>query len=87
MANLNLRTPEWGHPLRGNHPLGEVSYFGYEQAQERGRKMAAEALRLNPSKREELEQTFGLAYCKARYPEAYSRGKVWEFLRGLKGRA
>lgn len=41
-------------------------------ARERGRLMAAEALRCNPSKRQELILKFGEAFIRDRYPEAFS---------------
>jgi hypothetical protein len=83
MANLNIRQQEWAHPGRSQHPLGDVSFFGYEQAQERGRSMAAQAMRVNPEAKARVEAVYGEAYCRKRYPEAYSRvQKVWDFLKG-----
>ena len=41
------------------------------EAKERGRKMAAEAIRINPESRRRVESTYGIEHCKRRYPEAY----------------
>jgi len=40
-------------------------------ARERGRSMAAQAVRCNPEKRKEMEDRFGREFCRARWPEAY----------------
>lgn len=46
-------------------------------AAEKGRLLAAQQLAHDPEKRKLLEATFGLEYCKQRYPEAYKR--TWPF--------
>lgn len=71
MANLNLLTPEWSHPLGSEFRTGEVSYSGFAKAEERGRWMAMTMLAANPTKRREAERVFGLQYVKNRYPELY----------------
>lgn len=45
----------------------------FVRACERGRLMAAEALRINPAKRAKMEQRYGETYCRNRWPEAYKR--------------
>jgi hypothetical protein len=61
----------WSHPIGASHPMGEVGYAGYRMAEERGRKMAAEALRLDPAAKARCEGAFGKDYCEKRWPEAY----------------
>jgi hypothetical protein len=41
------------------------------EAKERGRRMAAEAVRLNPDSRRRVESQYGIEFCKNRWPEAY----------------
>ena len=43
----------------------------FRRAAERGRRMAAEAVRLNPLKKAEMEARFGMERCRQRWPEAY----------------
>jgi len=43
----------------------------YEVAKERGRLMAAEALRLDLPHRRRMEKRFGERFCRQRWPEAY----------------
>ena len=43
------------------------------EAKERGRHMAAEAIRLNPESRRRVESTYGKVFCMERWPEAYRR--------------
>ncbi len=40
-------------------------------ASERGRLMAAEAIKCNPESRKRVESQFGIPHCRRRYPEAY----------------
>lgn len=42
-------------------------------ARERGRRMAAEAVRLNPDSRKRVESAYGIEICMERWPEAYSK--------------
>jgi hypothetical protein len=70
----------WNHPSKP----ADVSHYAYKMAEERGRRMAAEALRLDAPKRRECEEKFGLAYCKSRWPEAY-QGPVRRFFGALIG--
>jgi hypothetical protein len=44
----------------------------YAEAAERGRKMAALALRDDPDKLAQVEAMAGRDYCRTRYPEAYN---------------
>lgn len=48
-----------------------VSSFDDTIARERGRLLAAQAMSNNPEQKRVVEATFGIAYCKSRYPEAY----------------
>jgi hypothetical protein len=41
-------------------------------AKERGRRMAAEAVRCSPDSRKRVESKYGVEFCKARWPEAYT---------------
>lgn len=75
MANLSIKREAWGHPLASQSGLGDVSFSGYEQAAEAGRRMAAEVVRTDPQARARVEAAFGRAYCEKRYPEAYGQGK------------
>ncbi len=50
-------------------PLSSISD---EVAAEKGRLLAAQALMRDPERRKFLEETFGEAYCKNRYPEVYA---------------
>jgi len=51
----------------------EMTYLEFAQARERGLRLAAEALRVNPEKRREMEARKGEAFCRNRWPEAYSK--------------
>jgi hypothetical protein len=42
-------------------------------AKERGRRMAAEAVKLNPDSRKRVESQYGKEFCMNRWPEAYGR--------------
>jgi hypothetical protein len=42
-------------------------------AKERGRRMAAEAIRCNPDSRRRVESLYGTDFCMRRYPEAYAK--------------
>lgn len=46
----------------------------YQAAQERGRALAAEAMRTDPDARARVEAKYGADFCSKRYPEAYGRG-------------
>lgn len=70
---------QWNHPTQP----ANVSHYAFALAADRGRRMAAEALRLDPVARRRCEIAFGLADCKSRWPEAYE-GPVKRFFRGLK---
>lgn len=43
-------------------------------AAENGRRFAARAIAENPDQKKRVEDTYGVAYTKARYPEAYQSG-------------
>lgn len=43
-------------------------------AAESGRRLAARAIAENPDQRKIVEDTYGVAYCQMRYPEAYRSG-------------
>jgi hypothetical protein len=43
-------------------------------ARERGRLMAARKVAEDPDARKRVEDTYGIPYCKRRYPEAYRSG-------------
>lgn len=45
--------------------------MGLAYAAERGRLMAAEAMRVNPEARERVERAYGKEWTMHRYPEAY----------------
>lgn len=45
-------------------------------AEERGRRLAVLKMRENPGKRKEVEDAFGIDYCKNRYPEVYARDGI-----------
>lgn len=47
----------------------------YNRAAERGRQMAVQAMILNPEQRELVEKTYGIKYCRNRYPEVYANAK------------
>lgn len=54
----------------------------YRVARERGRRMAAEAVRCNPDARRRVEQTYGVERCMQLYPEAYPiTDRFWTALR------
>ncbi len=66
-------------PLHPNERPLTLSMF--DSMAERGRRMALEALRINPDKRRDLELQFGISYMKDRYPELYNlkrRPRVYE---------
>jgi hypothetical protein len=46
---------------------------GWDEAAERGRRMAEENLRVNPEQRKLVESVYGIEYCRNRYPKAYHR--------------
>lgn len=69
---------QWNHPLQ----RPDVSYYGFDLAAERGRRMAAEAIRCDPANKARCEAQFGLAACKQRWPEAYA-GPAYRFFGGL----
>jgi hypothetical protein len=48
-----------------------VSSFDDTVARERGRLLAAQAMANNPEQKRVVEDTFGVQYCRNRYPEAY----------------
>lgn len=48
-----------------------VSSFDDDVARERGRLLAAQAIANNPEQKRVVEATYGVAYVKNRYPEAY----------------
>ncbi len=48
-----------------------MSVDEYMQARERGRRKAVAVLMVDLEKRQELEATYGVEYCKRRYPEVY----------------
>jgi len=50
----------------------------YAEAAERGRSMAALALRDDPDKRAQVEAMAGRGYCQRRYPEAYDNRNFTE---------
>jgi hypothetical protein len=50
----------------------------YAEAAERGRSMAAHALREDPDKLAKVEAMAGRGYCQLRYPEAYDNRKFTE---------
>lgn len=54
-------------------PPGFMSSQEETEARERGRRLAAEALRCHPAKREFMEKKYGIKFCMNRYPEAYSK--------------
>lgn len=43
-------------------------------AAERGRLMAAHAVRVNPESKRRVERKYGKEYCMKRWPEAYTGG-------------
>ncbi|MGH7182584.1 MAG: hypothetical protein ACREJN_11480 [Nitrospiraceae bacterium] len=45
----------------------------YDRAAERGRRMAAEIIKVDPERRKLVESVYGVPYCKNRYPEAYCK--------------
>lgn len=45
----------------------------WSKAAERGRRLAAENIRVNPAQRKLVEEVYGVAYCHNRYPEAYQK--------------
>lgn len=45
----------------------------FDRAAERGRRMAAEIIRVDPERRRLVESVYGVPYCKNRYPEAYTK--------------
>ncbi len=51
----------------------DMSHSDFEAACERGRKLAAEAVRVDRKARRRVEKAFGIAYCRDRYPEAYAK--------------
>jgi type 1 glutamine amidotransferase len=63
----------WEHPLKGSHPLGEAFHSDFAIAEERGRRMAAEAVRVDPATKARVEAAFGRAECARRWPEAYAK--------------
>lgn len=50
----------------------------YAEAAERGRRMAALALRDDPNKLAKVEAMAGRGYCQLRYPEVYDNRKFTE---------
>ncbi len=50
----------------------------YAEAAERGRSMAALALRDDPDKLAQVEAMAGRGYCQRRYPEAYDNRNFTE---------
>ncbi len=48
-----------------------ASSFDNTMAAERGRLLAAQAMANNPEQRKVVEATYGIDYCKRRYPEVY----------------
>lgn len=55
----------------------------YEEACERGRRMAARAMISYPEARERTERMFGVEYCRQRYPEVYAGPLVVGYRREL----
>ena len=55
-----------------------LSAIDDEVAAERGRLLAAQAIANNPDQKKRVEDTYGVAYCQRRWPEAY-RGRVGRF--------
>lgn len=53
------------------YDMGFPNAEEFRRACERGRLMAAEAVRVNPAKKAEMEARFGLERCRQRWPEAY----------------
>lgn len=47
----------------------------WDEAAERGRRMAAAMIAENPEQRKLVESVYGKAYCRNRYPEAYRNEK------------
>lgn len=45
-----------------------------DEARERGRLMTAQGMASDPEGRKRVEDAVGVAYCRARYPEAYREG-------------
>ena len=57
-----------------NHISAREAFLAPEEyaiASERGRALAAEAIRCNPDSRRRMEQRYGIEFCMKRYPEAY----------------
>lgn len=54
-----------------------------QEAAERGRLLTAHGMAVDPEGRARLEASYGIEYCRRRYPEAYRRGfsKVLDKLR------
>jgi hypothetical protein len=61
----------WQHPLVSQSPLGDVGYFDYNIAKERGRQMALASLFNDEPKKAEMEIMFGTEAMKRQYPELY----------------
>lgn len=57
---------------RSNRLDNSMLYSAESLAKERGRRMAAEALRCHPEKKAELIRRFGERRIRDRYPEAFS---------------
>ena len=54
--------------------IARASSFDDAIAAERGRLLAARAIAENADQRKRVEDMFGVAYCRNRYPEAYRSG-------------
>ena len=61
--------------------MARASAFDKSIAEEGGRLYAARAIAENPEQRKKVEEAFGVAYCKSRWPEAYLKGQWRDLLK------
>lgn len=71
-------------PYRGKSGINPRTYVGRDfargmfysemfDAEERGRQMAVLKMLADPTSRKRVEDTFGIAFTRSRYPEAYAK--------------
>jgi len=58
-------------PSQATFDMGFPNAEEFRMACERGRRLAAEVMRLDPVKRAEVESKLGMERCRQRWPEAY----------------